>query len=57
MSQADIYDFLKRNSPNRFSAKEIILNTGVVEDRCFKNLKRLVKYKDIEKEDHKYWVS
>lgn len=56
MTQAEIYNFLKKNSPNKFSAKEISINLNLKEASCFSNLKRLVKFKDIFKAEGKYWL-
>ncbi len=55
MSQEQIYNFLVENK-EKYTAKEIQLNLGLKEQACFNNLRRLVKKKEIMKEDHKYWI-
>ena len=56
MSQSEVFEFLKRNSPRRFKPLEIQINLGLAQNTCHQNLKRLVKYKDIQYKDHLYWV-
>ncbi len=56
MSQSEIYEFLKRNSPNCFTPIEIRINLGIKEASCFNNLKRMLKRKEIQRIDHKYFI-
>lgn len=56
MSQEIIYNFLKTNTPNRFSAKELMYTLNLTEQTFFNNARRLLKKGEIKKQKGKYWV-
>ncbi len=50
MSQKEVYNFLKENSPRDFDIKELMLNLNIKEQSIYNNLRRLLKFKEIKKE-------